>query len=144
MKGARFASARRDSFKALLLLVKCEVTPERDLAWSYDNSAARERLGTVIGMLSPMADVQQRTVLIAEDDDGRDYVYLETDVPFDGENYHEWIVEELPEQRYRLWRINGFPASGIVDYRRREECSAAELRSAGFADAPRVRRVSEH
>lgn len=67
-------------------------------------------------------------------------MYLETDVPFDGETDHEWIVEELPEQRHRLWRIDAFPASGI-DYRRREECGPAELRSAGFAEAPRVRRV---
>lgn len=87
-----------------------------------------------------MAEHQQRTQLIAEDDAGNDYEYIETYVPFDGETYHEWIVEELPEQRFRLWRIDGFPASGRVSYRRREECGAAELQSAGYADAPRVKR----
>lgn len=87
-----------------------------------------------------MTDQQQRTRLIAEDEDGNEYEYFETYVPFDGDTYHEWIVEELPEQRYRLWRIDGFPESGIVSYRRREECSAAELQSAGYAEEPRVKR----
>lgn len=91
-----------------------------------------------------MAEDLQRTQLIAENEAGIEYEYLETYVPFDGERYHEWIVEELPEQRFRLWRIHGFPASGIVSYRRREECGAAELRSAGYADEPRVRRPIQH
>ncbi|WP_404474206.1 hypothetical protein [Microbacterium aerolatum] len=90
-----------------------------------------------------MAEILQRTQLIAEDETGNDYEYLETYVPFDGENYHQWIIEELPEQRYRLWRIDGFPASGIVAYRRREECGAEELERAGYAEEPRVRRPAD-
>lgn len=86
-----------------------------------------------------MTVIQQRTKLIGVNDQGNDYEYLETYVPFDGENYHEWIVEELPEGRFRLWRIQGFPETGIVSYFRREECSAIELQSAGYADEPRVR-----
>lgn len=88
-----------------------------------------------------MAEHRQRTQLIATDDAGNDYEYFETYVPFDGEHYREWIVEELPEQRFRLWRIDpGYPAAGIVSYRRDVECGAAQLKSAGYEDEPRVRR----
>jgi hypothetical protein len=87
-----------------------------------------------------MPETQQRTKLIAVDDAGNDYEYLETFIPFDGENYHEWVVEVLPEQRFWLWRIQGFHETGVASYSRREECSEAELESAGYADQPRVKR----
>ncbi|MGU3643426.1 hypothetical protein ACLBXX_00540 [Microbacterium sp. C23T] len=86
-----------------------------------------------------MPDTLQRTQLIGTNDSG-DYEYLETYVEFDGENYHEWIVEELPEARFRLWRIHGYPERGIVSYLPGDECGLAELVRAGFADVPRVSR----
>lgn len=81
----------------------------------------------------------QRTQLIGTNYSG-DYEYLETYVEFDGVSYHEWIAEELPEGRFRLWRVHGYPEHGIVSYRPGDECGLAELVRAGLADAPRVSR----
>lgn len=84
-----------------------------------------------------MTDILQRTKLIGTNNSG-DYVHLETYVPFDGQNYHEWIVEELADEEFRLWRQHGYPESGILTYRADNEIGAGELVRAGYADAPRV------
>lgn len=84
-----------------------------------------------------MTDILQRTQLIGANKSG-DYVYLETYVPFDGQNYHEWIVEELSDEKFRLWRQQGLPESGVLTYRADNEIGLGELVRAGYADSPRV------
>lgn len=77
----------------------------------------------------------QRTQLIGVS--GKEH--FETYVPFDGENYHEWIVEELPDKQFRLWHWHGFPENGRLSYDPDVECGEARLIEAGFGDVPRVR-----
>ena len=79
----------------------------------------------------------QRVQLVGTNDAG-DYVYLETYVPSGGENYHEWIVETLKDESFRLWRRNNYAETGIVTHRPAEKVGHAELVRAGYADAPRV------
>lgn len=63
-----------------------------------------------------MTSDMQRVALTDISETGDAHMYLETYVPFDGKRYHEWIVEVLPDQMFRLWRQQGFPESGVVSY----------------------------
>lgn len=86
-----------------------------------------------------MTEIQQRTQLIGYSDSG-DYEYGETYVPFDGAQYHQFIVEERADGQFQLWQLDeGYPASGRAFYRPKESGSLSELSGAGFRDVPRIR-----
>ncbi|AXL11392.1 hypothetical protein DXT68_04015 [Microbacterium foliorum] len=86
-----------------------------------------------------MTEIRQRTLLVGYSDSG-DYEYWETYIPFDGLQYHPFIVEERADGAFQLWQLDkGYPASGRAFYRPEESVGLSELTSAGYGDAPRIR-----
>lgn len=87
-----------------------------------------------------MSSNAQRTRFIGYRESGDDYVYMELNLDFDGEQAPEWIVERLPGKRYQRWRrFAGLAESGVPTYVADSACDEQGLISAGYEDCLRVK-----